>query len=148
MKRLWAVSAVVAVMVLIGAGCDAINFVFGPVLVTVELVNNSDFPVEVRLFYDDEDDIPDFLLTETNERNFNLDPGETEQFTRSCDDLRAIMIDKAELQVIGVSPDADTGVLRDGDDFECGDTIVFTFDHGPLLIDFDIDVDVRPGAFN
>ena len=34
-------------------------------------------------------------------------------------------------------------VLRDGDDFRCGDTFVFTFDHSLVLVDFDVSVSVQ-----
>ena len=69
---------------------------------------------------------------------------DTRSFTQSCDDLQAIMIEDADLQIIGgIGPEANTDVLRDGDDFGCGDTIVFTFDHSDLIFDFEIEVDVE-----
>jgi len=55
-------------------------------------------------------------------------------FSKDCDNLQAIIISDADLEVVG---EEDTGTLRDGDDFGCGDTIIFTFD----LIDFDITVE-------
>jgi hypothetical protein len=43
------------------------------------------------------------------------------------------MIDDADLQIVGgIGPETDTRVYRDGDDFNCGDSITFTFDHPTL----------------
>ena len=36
-----------------------------------------------------------------------------------------------------------TDVLRDGDEFGCGDTITFTFDHSDALFDFFITVEIE-----
>jgi hypothetical protein len=48
--------------------------------------------------------------------------------------------------VVGeIGPETDTGVLRDGDDFGCGDRITFTFDHSAVIVDFDVTVDVSNG---
>lgn len=126
-------------------GCDALVFLL-PRTVTVRLVNNGSFPVDGELYYDDNQDTVDTLLREIGTLvEFDVDPGETYTFTRSCDDLQAIYIDDADLRVIvGVSPDDDTRVLRDGTDFSCGDTITYTFDHSELLLDFNISTSVTP----
>jgi hypothetical protein len=42
-------------------------------------------------------------------------------------------------------PRASSQVLRDGTDFGCGDTIVFTCDHSAAIVDFDISVAVEKG---
>ena len=133
---------VLLVMVIPVAGCDALLDFFLPSTVTVMLVNGStDFNVDGTLFYDDDEDIFEVLLTQIGtERNFSLSPGETATFTRNCDDLGAIVVDEAELQAILIQPSADTEVFRMGEDFECGQVIEFTFSHSPLFIDFDVDV--------
>ena len=129
------------------AGCDAINFLLGATNVTVSLVNDSDYTVEVELYTDDEQQILKFLLTETDKMSYSIPAGETRSFTRACDDLQAIIIDDADLMIIGgLGPDADTDVLRDGDDFHCGDTIIFTFDHSDIIVDFNILTEVRAGG--
>ena len=66
-------------------------------------------------------------------------------FTRDCDDLQAIMIEDADLQVLGglITPDADTDVLRDGSDFGCGDTLTFTFSHPDIALSLNIAFDAR-----
>ncbi len=129
-------------------GCDALLGLIQPTTVTVTLVNESaGFDVDLTLFYHDDEDVFEVILTQFGtERNFTLSPGETQSFTRSCDDLRAIIIEDAELQVPLLSPDADTEVYRMGEDFECGDEIIFTFTHSPLIQDFDVVVDVVVGT--
>ncbi len=132
------------------AGCDALTPLLGalqPNLVTVELVNNGDFAVQGTLFYDDDQDTIEEVLVETGtERTFTLTAGGRTSFSLSCDDLQAIILDDASLQIVGdVGPEANTDVLRDGDDFGCGDTIVFTFDHSDALLDFDVSVTTRGG---
>lgn len=132
-------------------GCDALRGLAGTLqpsrMTRVELRNNGDFPVDVTLFYDDDQDILDGIIQETgNERTFQIAAQSTETFSRECDDLQAIIIDGADLRLIGqVGPETDTDVLRDGDDFGCGDTIIFTFDHSELILDFDVTTSVNAG---
>jgi len=106
----------------------------------VELVNNTDFDVEVQLFYDNDQELPKEAIELSGvELNFTLEPGETRRFERSCEDLQAIFINDAEMLVApGISPEADTDVYREPDDFTCGNTIVFTFTAGPLNASLDI----------
>jgi hypothetical protein len=135
----------VAVLGALCAGCEAIIGFLQPRTVTVRLVNDGDFAVNVRLFFDDDQDLPRSVLTEDGtELRYTIAAGETATFARSCDDLQAVVIDDADLLIVGeIGPEADTNVLRDGDDFGCGDTIVFTFDHSNLLVDFDVSVAVQ-----
>lgn len=132
--------AAMAALACLIAGCDVIPFLLLPSTVTVELVNDSlTAPVTVRLFYHDDEDVFEAILVQsllTTERDETILPGETVSFTRDCDDLRAIIIERAELQVFGFSPEVDTGVLRQGEDFFCGSTIVFRFTHSSLIFDF------------
>ena len=124
-------------------GCDLIGLL--PNRTTVRMVNNSDFDVEIVIFIDDEQDLPESVLTEVGtELRFTVAPGETASFSRDCDQLQAIIVDDADLSVVGeVGPDTSTDVLRDGSDFGCGDTITLTFDHSALVIDFAVSVSVE-----
>lgn len=146
-KRLWALLAGSAGLALL-TGCGFLAGVIGNVIqpstTTILLVNNSDFPVEVTLYYDNEQEIPEALLTEIGtEIQQTVGVGETFTINRDCDDLQAVIIDDAELSIIGeVGPGASTGVYRDGDDFNCGDTLTFTFDHTAVIVDFDISVSI------
>lgn len=121
-------------------GCDTLVGIITPTTVTVSLVNTSDYDVDAKIFISDEQDVPEFLLTELgDELNFTIPAGETVTFARSCDELQAIVIDDADLLVlVGLGPDAGSDVLRDGDDFRCGSVIIFTFSHSEAIIDFGI----------
>ncbi len=121
-------------------GCDALIGIITPTSVTVSLVNASDYDVDAKIFISDEQDLPEFLLTELgDELNFVMPAGETATFTRSCDKLQAIVVDDADLLVlVGLGPEAGSDVLRDGDDFRCGDVIIFTFSHSEAVLDFHI----------
>jgi len=143
MKNFLAHVSMLTVLVLV-PGCPGLVNALRLDLVTVRLVNNSDFSVDGQLFTDDEQDLPREVLVQVGtERTFNLAAGEMQVFTMACDDLQSIVIDDADLRVlVGVSPDASTDVLRDGDDFGCGDTVTFTFSHSAVLVDFDIAVSV------
>jgi len=108
--------------------------------VTVRLVNAGEFAVEVKLFISDQQDIPEQLLDEVGtELDFTVPAGETTTFSRSCNDLQAIVVDDAQLLVIGgAGPHANSSVLRDSTNFGCGDVIVFSFDHSDLIVDFHV----------
>jgi hypothetical protein len=127
------------------SGCDLPANLFQPNQVKVVMTNNADFRVNVEIFIHDQQEIPKAILIEIGQHSeFSLAPGETTSFSRDCEDLQAIVIDNAELMIVGqIGPEAETDVLRDGDDFGCGDTIDFTFDHSPVIVDFDIFTAVR-----
>lgn len=119
-------------------GCGLLDALFGPSLTTVVLRNDGDFVVDVVLYVGDQQEVPEDVLKATGDKlEFSIPPGDFATFARDCDDLQAIVIDQAELNIIGeIGPKTDTGVLRDGTDFHCGSTINFTFDHGPTFTDF------------
>jgi len=133
-------------VVFVSAGCDAliglIGLVQGTQATTVELRNNSEYPVKVSVFFDDDQETIDGVIQETGtERNFVIPAGNTESFSRPCDDLQAVIVDDADLQIIGeIGPEDKSDLIRDGDDFGCGDTIIFTFDHSEILVDFRVSV--------
>lgn len=146
--RNWTALALAAAVALPLAGCDALSGVldvFMPTTTKVRLVNDTGFRVEGTLFFGDEQDMPEDLLTTdmfATEVDFSLAAGADRVIiTDSCGDLQAVIIDKAELLLFpGISPDTGSNVLRDGDEFGCGDEIVFTFTLAP---DFDISATVR-----
>ncbi len=128
------------------AGCGAALQAAGALQgdeVTVVLRNSSDdFDVEVTLFYDDDQNILEGVLTETGTQvDTVVLAGQSVTLTRDCDDLQAIIIEDADLLLIGeLGPETDTDVLRDGDEFGCGDTLVFTFSHPDEDIPLDLNV--------
>ena len=139
---------VLVAIVPVVSGCEALAEFFGSDTVTVQLVNDGDLDVVVEIYISDQQEIPELLLTELGTRlEYTVEAGETVTFSRSCDDLQAIVVSDADLDVIsGIGPETSSDVLRDGDDFSCGDTIVFTFDHSIVLIDFDVVVTVEEAS--
>ena len=137
MKELPRLLSIALVLPVVG-GCDAIGNLLSPSRVTVSLVNNGGYEVQARFFISEDQNTFEALLTELGTQvDFIVPAGETTMFTRDCDDLQAIILENAELRVLGgIGPEASTDVLRDGDDFGCGDHIVFTFDHSDVLVDF------------
>jgi hypothetical protein len=147
MRTITIPAAVVSATALMCGGCTLLMNLAAPPVTSVRLQNNSDFEVRVVLYIDDEQDLPRDALTEVGTRlEFTLAPGGSTVFSRDCEDLQAVVIDGAELRVLGqVGPEADSGVLRDGSDFDCRDTVVFTFDHSALIVDFAVTSAVQKG---
>jgi hypothetical protein len=127
------------------SGCDALFTFLRPARVVIELTNEGTFDVQADLYVSDVDDIPRALLVETESRiRRTISPGSTVTIVRPCADVQAMVIDNAELRVAGgIGPEADSDVLYDGTDFDCGDTVRFRFTHSVLIIDFDVAVSVR-----
>jgi hypothetical protein len=125
-------------------GCDSLSLPILTDQVRVVLVNDGDYDVNVVLYYDNEQGISESNLRDHGTRlEYTVADGDSVSFLRNCADLQAIMIDEARLQVLGdLGPQTSTDVLRDGDDFDCRETITFTFDHSGLLLDFGVTVDV------
>ncbi|MCH8913366.1 MAG: hypothetical protein IIA33_07330 [Planctomycetes bacterium] len=145
MSKLLAVAVLVCLSAGL-AGCDSVVGFLRSRETTIVLANDSDFDIEVVLFYGDDQNILEALLTEIGEEmTLTIGPGEQSTFSRDCDDLQAIIIEDADLQILGglFTPDADTGVLRDGSDFGCGDTLTFTFTHPDLALSLNIAFSAR-----
>lgn len=131
-----------AVLAMLSSGCGLLS----PSSVTVNLINNGDFAVEVQIFVHSDQNVLETLIDDVGEElNFSVPAGSTVSFTRDCDDLQAIIIEDADLQILGglITPDANTEVLRDGSDFGCGDTLTFTFTHPDLALSLNIAFDAR-----
>lgn len=146
-RRKPAALAVLACVATAVSGCSFLAGLVGTNRVTVRLVNNSDFPVDVRIAIDDQQDVIESAIDDLGtELDFTLAAGESTEFSRDCDSLQAIKVIDAKLQVAGaIGPTAQSSILRDGDEFNCGDTIVFTFDHSGIIVDFDVSFAVIAG---
>ena len=134
---------------LLGAttGCQFLVGLVTPSTTTVRLVNDGDFDVEATVYIDDDQNVLEDLIDDVGTQlTFTIPPGETREFTRDCNAIQAVMIDNAELRVIGaIGPETSSEVQRDGDDFNCGDIVTFTFDHSALLTDFRVNTSVTSG---
>ncbi len=114
----------------LAAGCGAVQRIISSGSQTsIRLVNAADYPVDVVLYYGSTQETVRAILKNTGTRvERRLSPGEETSLSRKCDALQAVMIDEADLDVaLGLGPNADTRVHRDGRDFNCGDIVVFTF---------------------
>ncbi len=134
-----------AVVLAGAAGCGAVQkIISGGSQTSIRLVNAADYPVDVVLYYGSTQETLRAVLKNTGTRvERRLSPGEETSLSRKCDALQAVMIDEADLDVaLGLGPNADTGVFRDGSDFNCGDTIVFTFRNAGVT-ELNIDTDVE-----
>jgi len=127
------------------SGCGTLIDLLAPNETVVRLVNNGGFPVEVVVYYGSNQDAPRDVLTSVGTRiEFTIAAGETATFQRDCDDLQAVVVEQAELRVVGaIGPEASSAVQRDGSEFGCGDTITFTFDHSDLIVDFDVSTSIQ-----
>jgi hypothetical protein len=142
MKRLACLVLVGAVLPLVGA-CDLMRLVQGDAVI-VTLANNGAYPVDVKLRIADNQYILQVVLEEFgDELEYTVPAGQAVTFFKPCKDLQAILIDKADLNLVGsVGPSVSTDILRDGDDFGCGDGIIYTFNHSPAITDFDVETDI------
>lgn len=131
------------------AGCNTglanlFTNLLSPSTTAVRFVNNTDFNIEGRIIIDDEQNTTEELLEQLGtEIDFSVASGATNSISRDCDDLQAFLLDDANLQVLGTAgPDVRSDVLRDGSDFNCGDTIVLTFTASAIGTNFDVAVTV------
>ncbi len=108
---------------------------------SAEVINDTEATIRVRVFYDDEQDIPRELIEEVGtESEFDLAPGESRTISRDCEELQAILV-RGEQRLIGsFGPEETSDVFRDGDDFGCGDLLTFRFTQGILPTNLNISV--------
>jgi len=130
----------------LGTVLDIINAT--PTTVGVRFVNTTDFPVDFEFFTSDQGDIPRDLLTNDiigDLTELTVEAGATVDLpSQSCDRIQAMTIDNAELRILGgLGPSDESAILRDGDDFSCGDRITFTFNSADLA-DLSIGTSVAP----
>jgi len=140
-------ASVLAVGLFASAGCDTgivslLGNLLGPSTTSARFVNNTDFDIEGRVIIDDEQNTTEEIIEELGtEIAFSVTSGSTSTISRDCDDFQAFLLDDANLQLIGsAGPDTRSDVLRDGSDFNCGDTIVLTFTASAIGTNFDVSI--------
>lgn len=118
-----------------------------PSTVTITFINaTADSGVAITFFNSaDASVLPDALTdpATSDQLAFSLDANDSFQFTRSCSDFRAAVVDQASLIVTtGTGATASTGVLVDGMDFVCGDFITFSLSsQGPEDLQIDVSIE-------
>ncbi len=118
----------------------------GTVQTYVILYNSTSHTVEGRLFYDEEQALPASGLEALGtEVTFSIPAGQSFSFNRDCEDLQAIFIKDADLRVApGISPDTESDVYSEPDDFTCGRTLTFTFTQNALGTELNVTFALAP----
>ncbi len=146
-QRIVMALALLGVGLLVGCGTvgeAVVNTLVGSTRTTVRLVNSTDFPLTVEFRYSDDQLVLPFVLRDSGTRVERVIAANSEaSYSDDCDALQAVVITAADLDIaIGLGPGTDSRVYRDGTDFGCGDTLIFTFESDGILdltVDFDTD---------
>jgi len=112
------------------AGCpEAARFIPALNTVWVELVNDTSFPVDPNIQFDDDSDWLASLVPAESLDTGLLESGQSMEFDFDCDELGLILSDEAEqIAFFFLSYFADdTRILKRGDEYDCGDVIEFRF---------------------
>ena len=130
--------------VLSGQSCSDLTDLFGPAT-AVTLVNNADDDVRVTIAYSSNGDISESDLRNSGtEIEITIPNGESRSFRRNCVAMRAVMVESAQLELIGdFGPTASSNVIRQAQGtptFVCPGFLTFTFDSDNA---FDLDVTVN-----
>jgi hypothetical protein len=125
--RLFTLSIVAVAMAMLG--CNGLLDALGPSTTTVTLVNSGSGTLTVQIFTGTNQNASDFELEGFgDEQNITVPANSTRTFSLPCDDLQALLVADADVDIFaGIGPSADLDVLRDGTDFNCGDTVTLTF---------------------
>ena len=148
MKRLICISLVAAAM-----GCDNLPALLnaariGSDEITLRLINDAAGTVEPSVFVDGLvgdlliDQLTEGVVTlSTNNQDFaDLAAGEVRTVTYDCDDFKAFKVENAELRSALINADADSELLVEDDDFECGDVITIRYGGGVTGLSVSISV--------
>ena len=100
----------------------------GTGVVTVELINDTDYEVDPWIVFDDDTGWAAQVYPESLLDTGLLLPGEVVAYDFYCDDLGVILSDEADQFVDDlIYRDWGTPPLVRGEDFQCGDLIQFQF---------------------
>jgi hypothetical protein len=112
------------------AGCpEASRFIPALNTVWVQLVNDTSFPVDPSIRFDDDSNWLASLAPAESLDTGLLQSGESMEFDFDCDELGLILSDGAEQTAfffLSYVAD-DTRTLKRGDEYDCGDVIEFRF---------------------
>ena len=124
------------------SGCGQFEDLLGPGTI-VTLVNNGDFDVVATIAYSNNPYISEAALVDSGtEIEITIPANNTRSFRRGCLAMRAVMVETAELQVIGgFGPTTKSEVIREGQgspQLICQGLLSFTFDHNDSTLDFHV----------
>lgn len=144
--KLMRVGSVVVLLTVSGCGLASL---LPPSTTTIRLVNNGQYTVDGKLYYDNQQEsIKDLVKLYGTEVHFTIPAGESQTIIKDCNEIQAVYIDNAKLQTGLLTPDDNTELIRDGTDFNCGDTITYTFSHTVILVDFSISTAITTPSFD
>ena len=136
-RLIWLGSRVVFLFpLLLLGGCPPLTFdladgsltISGSGVITVELINDTDFDVDPRIVFDDDSGFLARMFPSDLLDTGLLAPGEVLAFDFECDELGLILSDEPDQFVGGVIyRDFPSAILERGDEFDCGDLIQFQF---------------------
>lgn len=145
MKRTTIGIALVATA-LLSSGCEGFFSLLPSTNQTsVRLINNGSFPVNVTLYVHSDQNVLKAIMPSVGERiEITVPANSTRLITRDCDDLQAVLVDEAEVSIIGdIGPSTDSDVFRDGSDFGCGDVFALTFVYPVVPVSLSIEAAVE-----
>jgi len=116
-------------------------------LVTVELVNTTNFFVDPFVFVDPDDNVPFSVLVRAENLVFldppELEPGELVELDFLCADIGAVTTDPLLLDGDLAFESINVPLLRFGEDYECGDLISFVYIDDPETGEFFVQPEVN-----
>ena len=133
LQRTLALLAPLALYALNAGGCAGLeglgDLIPGFNTVTVELINDTSFPVDPNIRFDDDPGFFAGLAPADTLDTGLIPPGEARSYTFDCDELRLIVSDEAEqiIPLFGTYTADKTANVERGEEFDCGDVIRFRF---------------------
>ena len=125
-----AIAYVAATLPILTGGCGELaEFISDARTVGVEIVNDTGFPVDPNIRFDDDAGFLASLFPADTLDTGLIDADETATYTFDCDELGLIFSDEAEqvLPLFGDYITDATDILERGSDYDCGDVIRFRF---------------------
>lgn len=113
----------------------------GPSIVTLELVNDTDFFVDPFIYVHPDENVPvSVLISDENLVLLDppeLEPGEIVELDFFCEDIGAVITDRPLLLDGDLAfESSNSPLLRWGDDFLCGDLVTFFYLEDPVTGEF------------
>lgn len=97
--------------------------------VEVELINDTGFPVDPKIRFDDDSGFWASLAPSEDLSTGLIEPGELVSYRFDCDELGLVFSDQAEqiLPVFGVYFADQSRILERDEEYDCGDLVRFRF---------------------
>lgn len=120
----------IALSLVLAGGCPDANILLTALnTVEVRLINDTSFPVDPNIRYDDDDGWLASLFPAGHLSTGLIGPGDSATFPFDCDELGLIFSDEAEqvIPLVGDYVAEPSKTLERDDEYDCGDVIRFRF---------------------